>query len=87
MPEACYWHSMANLQVKNVPEALHRKLRSLAKRRGRSLRDLVLEAMTREVEREEFRTRLAKREAVDLGRPAARSLEEARAERDVELGR
>ena len=78
---------MANLQVKNVPESLHRKLRSLAKRRGRTVRDLVLDAVTREVEREEFRVRLTKREPIDLGRPAARTLDEVRAEREVELGR
>jgi len=33
------------------------------------------------MEREEFRARLARRRPVDLGRPAARSLEEVRAER------
>jgi plasmid stability protein len=78
---------MANLQVKNVPEALHRKIRAQAKRRGRTVRDFVLDAGQREVERDEFRARLAKREAVDLGRPAAQSLEEAREQRERELGR
>jgi plasmid stability protein len=77
---------MANLQVKNVPEPLHRKIRAYAKRRGRTVRDVVLEAVSREIEREDFRTRLAKRQPVDLGRPAARTLEEVRAERDRELG-
>lgn len=69
---------MANLQVKNVPEALHRKIRAYAKRRGRTVRDVVLDAVTREIERLEFRARLPKREPVDLGRPAARTLEEER---------
>jgi plasmid stability protein len=78
---------MANLQVKNVPESLHRKIRAYAKRRGRTVRDVVLDAVTREIERLEFRARLAKREPVDLGRPAARSLEEVRSERDRELSR
>ncbi|TMB56464.1 MAG: toxin-antitoxin system HicB family antitoxin [Deltaproteobacteria bacterium] len=77
---------MANLQVKNVPEALHRKIRAYAKRRGRTVRDVVLEAVNREMEREEFRSRLARRQPVDLGRPASRSLEEVRAERERELG-
>ena len=31
---------MANLQVKNVPESLHRKIRAYAKRRGRTVRDV-----------------------------------------------
>jgi plasmid stability protein len=78
---------MSNLQVKNVPEALHRRIRAHAKRRGRTVRDFVLQAVVREVEREEFRARLAKRTPVDLGRPAARSLEEVRREREQELER
>lgn len=78
---------MANLQVKNVPELLHRKIRAQAKRRGRTVRDFVLDAVVREVEREEFRAQLAKRAPVDLGRPAARTLEEVRAERERQLER
>jgi len=87
MLQACYWHYMANLQVKNVPDALHRRIQSYAKRRGRTVRDVVLDAVTREVEREEFQTRLAKRQPVELGRPAARTLEEVRSGRDAELDR
>ena len=78
---------MANLQVKNVPESLHRKIRAYAKRRGRTVRDVVLDAVTREIERLEFRARLAKRAPVDLGRPAARALEEVRAERESAVAR
>jgi len=78
---------MANLQVKNVPDALHRKIRAHAKRRGRTVRDVVLDAVTREIERLEFRARLAKREPVELGRPAARTLEELRAEREGDAAR
>ena len=77
---------MANLQVKNVPDSLHRKIQAYARRRSRTVRDVVLEAVTREIERDAFRARLAKRAPVDLGRPAARTLEEARRERDRELG-
>jgi plasmid stability protein len=77
---------MANLQVKNVPEVLHRKIRLSAKRRGRTVRDFVLDAVVREVERDEFRSRLAKRAPVELGRPAAESVREVREERDGELG-
>jgi len=46
-----------NLQVENVPQALHRKIRAHAKR-----------------------------SPVELGRPAARTLEEAREERARDLG-
>ena len=78
---------MANLQVKNVPEGLHRKIRAAARRRGRTVRDLVLDAMQREVARDEFRARLAKREPVELGLPAARLLDDVRAERENGLPR
>ena len=77
---------MPNLQVKNVPESLQRRIRAYARRRGRTIRDVVLEAVTREMERDEFRARLARREPVDLGRPAARSVDEVRAQRERELG-
>jgi plasmid stability protein len=77
---------MANLQVKNVPEALHRKLRAYARRSGRTLREIVLGAVGRELENADFQARLAKRQAVDLGRPAAKSLDDERAERERELG-
>ncbi len=78
---------MANLQVKNVPEPIHRKLRALAKRRGTTVREIVLAAVGRELSREEFRRRLERRAPVDLGRAAARSVEESRADRDRELAR
>ena len=86
MLRACYWHAMANLQVKNVPARLHRKIQAYAKRQSRTVRDVVLAAVVREIEREEFRARLARRAPVDLGRPAARALEEVRRERDRVLG-
>lgn len=78
---------MANLQVKNIPTALHKKLHLLARQRGTTVRELVLEAVRREVGREEFRRRLATRTAVDLSRPAARSIEEERTRRETELSR
>jgi plasmid stability protein len=78
---------MANLQVKNVPETLHRKIRTYARSRGRTVRDVVLTAIVREIEHDEFRARLARRKPVDLGRPAARTLEETRAERERRLDR
>lgn len=85
MPGECYWHPMANLQVKNVPDQLHRKLKQRAKRQGRTVRDLVLDAVRREVAREDFRDRLARRAPVDLGGNAADVVAQERAERDHEL--
>jgi hypothetical protein len=75
---------MASLQVKNVPADLHRKLRRMARQRSVSIRDLVLEAVRREMDREEFRARLARRAPVELGGGASVLLEEARGERGLE---
>lgn len=87
MLRACYRHPVANLQVKNVPPDLDRRLRKAARRRGCTLRDLVLEAVRRELSREELHERLASRKRIDLGRPAASTVDEVRAEREIELGR
>ncbi|MFL5309800.1 MAG: hypothetical protein ACJ79H_05025 [Myxococcales bacterium] len=73
--------------MKNVPADLYRKIRRYAKRQGRTLRDLVLEAVQREIARSEFHERLVRREPVDLRQPAARTLEEIRTEREGEVDR
>jgi hypothetical protein len=78
---------MANLQVKNVPADLYRRIKRHAQRQGQTLRDLVLEAVRREIARSEFQERIVRREPVDLRQPAARTLEEIRAERDGEVER
>jgi antitoxin FitA len=75
---------MSNLQVKNVPEELHRRLRQIAEREGTSVRSLVLEAVARRVAWDDFVQRLRTRAPVDLGRPAGTTLEEVRDERDAE---
>lgn len=73
---------MANLQVKDVPEPLHAKIRRCAKRDGRTVREFVLDAVRRAIARDEFQQRLRSRERVELGRLAATTLAEIRAERD-----
>jgi hypothetical protein len=78
---------MANLQVKNVPEPLHRKIRRLARQEGRTVREFVLDAVGRAIAREEFKQRLQRRARVTLGHSAARSLEEVRDERESERSR
>jgi hypothetical protein len=82
MPEACYLHEMANLQVKDVPEDIHRQLRECARRRGKSLRELVLEALGKELSYDEFERRLRRRSRVQLSGPAGGVLAEVRAERE-----
>jgi plasmid stability protein len=73
---------VANLQVKNVPEETHRRLRRCARRRGQTLGDVVLAAVERELSHEEFLARLHQRKPVKLGRPAASFLTAAREERE-----
>ena len=71
---------MANLQVKNVPDDLHDKLREIARREGTTVREVVLQAVIRRVRMEEFRNRLEGRRAVELGVPVAALVAEAREE-------
>ena len=82
MLPACYCHAVANLQVKDVPEDIHRRLRECARRRGKTLRELVLEALGKELTHDEFEKRLRLRSRVRLSRAAGEVLAEVRAERD-----
>ena len=72
---------MATLQVKHVPDQLHQRLREYARQHHRTLSEVVLEALERELARAEFLNRLAARPPTDLGIPAATLLEEVREER------
>ena len=74
---------MANLQVRDVPEAVHRTLRARAASSGRSLSDYVLAILEREATHptlDELLDRVRTRGYVDLGDEAQKIL---RAERDV----
>lgn len=46
---ACYRSAMSNLQIKNVPEALHVRLRERAAAEGTSMRDYVLRVLEGEL--------------------------------------
>jgi plasmid stability protein len=71
------------IQIRNVPETLHRRLKSRAALAGQSLSDYLLEEIARAAERptlEELRVRLgARAEASRAESPA----EAVRAERDA----
>jgi plasmid stability protein len=70
------------IQIRNVPEALHRRLKARAALEGMSLSDYLLDAIRRVAERptlEELRARLQQRAAADPAEPPARAV---RAERD-----
>jgi len=71
------------IQIRNVPDALHRKLKSRAALAGMSLSDYLLTELRRVAERPtlaEMRERLAKRPATD---PSPSPEEAIRAERDA----
>lgn len=85
MLSACYVYGMANLQVKNIPDSLHQRLRRYAQKQKRTLSDVVLTAIERELARNEWLERFAKRPMTDLGTSAAALLEEERQQREKEL--
>ena len=77
---------MGNLQVKNVPDDLHERLRLHARENNCTISETVLTAVERELAMWEWRTRLARRPNTDLGVEAAVLLQEDRALRDKEIG-
>ncbi|MDE0654593.1 MAG: toxin-antitoxin system HicB family antitoxin [bacterium] len=76
---------MANLQVKNIPETLHDRLRRHARANNCTISAAVLTAVERELARWEWRERLAQRPTTDLGIEAAALLAEERSLRAVEI--
>jgi antitoxin FitA len=72
------------IQVRNVPDRLHRELVRRARLRGQTLTDYIQEILEREAARpaaEELYDRIATREPVDLGAPAAALLARERKSR------
>ena len=70
------------VQIRNVPVALHRKLKARAALAGMSLSDFILAELSRSLERptrSEFLERLAQRPAV---KPKTRVVDAVRAERE-----
>ena len=82
---ACYCHAMANLQVKNIPDELHERLRRHARANNCTIGSAVLTAVERELARSEWRGRLAQRPVTDLGVEAAVLLAEERSLRTTEI--
>ena len=78
---------MANLQIKNVPEELHQRLRQRARQQRRPMGDVALEAIARELDRVAWNAHLETRAPVELGVPAADLLSQERADRDSERSR
>lgn len=76
---------MANLQVKNLPEDLHRRLRQYAQKHRRTISDIALTAIEREMVRHEWQEKLLQRPSTDLGDSVASLLEQERRERERDL--
>jgi antitoxin FitA len=69
------------IQIRNVPDALHRKLKARAAIEGVSLSDLLLAEVRRLAERpsmEEIRQRIAQRSPVRLSLSAAEAVRQER---------
>ena len=84
MRSACFYvvYMSVMIQIRNVPDALHRRLKSRAALEGMSLSDYLLAELRRVAERPslaELRERLQKRPATD---PDPSPEEAIRAERD-----
>lgn len=77
---------MPNLQVRNIPEALHERLRRHARENNSTMSTVVLAALERELARWEWRQHLTQRPKTDLGVEAATLLVEERSLRDMEMG-
>ena len=74
------------IQIRNVPEALHRELVKRAKARRQTLTRYLQEILEREASRppaDEIVERVAARSAVDLGKTAAELLREERRDRGL----
>ena len=76
---------MANLQVRNMPEELHERLRRHARSRNCSMSAAVLQAIERELDSWEWHERLASHPTTDLGIDAATLIAAEREQRDAEL--
>ena len=74
------------IQVRNVPDRLHRELKRRASARGQALTEYIQDVLEREVARppaEEVFEAIASHPPVNLGRPAARLIRAERSGRDV----
>jgi len=81
-------HCMGHIQIRNVPEDVHRTLKARAAKEGLSLSDYLLRAVIELAGRptlEEMSARLRKRSRVRLDRPVEEIIREEREAREREL--
>ena len=84
MPSSCAAHDKGNLQVKNIPDDLHERLRLHARESHCSLSVIMLAAVKRESARRDWRKRLAQRPKTNLSVEASALLMEERSIHDKE---
>jgi hypothetical protein len=75
---------MSNIQIKDVPEEVHERLRRRAERANMSLRDYVLSLIDRDLatpSKEDWLRSLRRLERARLARPAATLIREQRSGR------
>ena len=77
---------MANLQVRNIPDDLHERLRRYARENNCTMSAAVIIAVERELARWDWRKRLSQLPKTDLGVEAAELLMEERSLREMEFG-
>lgn len=77
---------MANLQIRNMPDTLHERLRRYTRENNCTMREAVLTAIEKELARWEWQKRLAQRPETDLSVDVAALLIEERTRRDGEIG-
>ncbi len=82
----CYCHDMANLQVKNIPDALHERLRRHARQNDTTISSVVLTAIERELAWANWRERFARHPKTDPVINSVTTLREERTLRDREIG-
>jgi hypothetical protein len=78
------------IQVRSVPDKLHRELLRRAKKRGQTLTDYIQQILEREVARppaEDVFERIARRTPVNVSRPISEIIREERERRDEHLER
>ena len=66
---SCQGHCMANLQIKDMPDTLHERLRRYARENNCTMRAVVIAAIERELARWEWRKHLAQRPETCLTLP------------------
>ena len=77
---------MATLNIRNIPDDLYERLQRYARASNRSVSEVVVAALERELERLEWQEHLARQPTTDLEIDAATLIAEERRRRDLELG-